>query len=113
MLSPLASKLDSALNSDLDRPWCVHRLYDLDPSAATATDRDSGLMLVQRAADELVAAGQAVREYVSATGIGVHCEDALYWSPQAQRTQLAQFGPEYESPTILYRLASHFRCHGL
>jgi hypothetical protein len=112
-LSPLAAQIDSALNSDLERPWCVHRLYELDPAAPTATDRDSGLTLVQRAADELVAAGRAKREYVSATGIGVHCEDALYWSPRAHRAALAEFGPEYESPTVLHRLASHFRCRGL
>ena len=71
------------------------------------------LALTQNAAEELVREGRVCREYVSTVGIGVHCEDSLYWLPLVGRTCLADFGPEYESPVILQRLASHFQCHGL
>jgi hypothetical protein len=113
-LSELASRIDSALQSDVERPWCVHRLYEeLLLSIAPESSRDDLLLLTQRSADELVALGLARREYVSAISIGVHCEDSLYWSSQSQKLRLADFGPDYEWPTVLQRLGSHFRCHGL
>jgi hypothetical protein len=112
-LSPLASRIEHTLTEDVDRPWCVHRLYEEVVAAPGPGGRESMLELTQRAADELVAVGRARREYVSAIGIGVHCEDALYWAPNCQQSCLADFGPEYESPTILHRMASHFQCRGL
>ncbi len=71
------------------------------------------LEVTRRAADDLVTEGRAQREFVSAIGIGVQCEDSLYWSAGCRKRTLADFGPEYESPTVLRRLASHFQCHGL
>ena len=112
-LSALAMRLGESLDSDLDRPWCKHRLYEEVVLPHGWTDRENMLLVTERAADELVAAGRARREYISAIGIGVHCEDSLYWSPKANRSALADFGPEFESPTVLRRLASHFQCHGL
>jgi len=112
-LSALATQIDSALSGDLDRPWCVHRLYEELLAAPGGASQDHMLVATQQAADELVAAGRARREYVSATAIGVHCEDALYWSARSERLQLIEFGPEFESPTLLRRLASHVQCHGL
>ncbi|HXQ79452.1 MAG: hypothetical protein WB788_06495 [Thermoplasmata archaeon] len=112
-VSPLALRIDAALNQDLDRPWCVHRLYEELPLPPVPESREDKLIITQRAADELVTVGRAQREYVSATAIGVHCEDVLYWSTKARRVHLADFGPEFESPTVLQRLASHFQCRGL
>jgi hypothetical protein len=112
-LSPLATRIDVALNEDVDRPWCVHRLYEKLVSGQATASRDNMLEVTQRAAEELVRLGRARREYVSAIGIGVHCEDALYWTARSDRSQLSDFGPEYESPTILHRMASHFQCRGL
>jgi len=112
-LSPLASRIDAALTSDLERPWCVHRLYEEVTCAQGLGSRDDVLVLTERAAEEVVAAGRAQREFISATGIGVHCEDSLFWSTEAHRTQLTDFGPEYDSVTVMRRMASHFRCRGL
>jgi hypothetical protein len=112
-LSPLAAQLDSLMNADLSRPWCVHRLYEGVADRGQAADREVMLVATERAADELVVMGHARKEYVSAVAIGVHCEDCLYWSHDARRDRLADFGPEYEEPTILHRMASHFRCRGL
>jgi hypothetical protein len=107
------AEIDSALNEDLERPWCVHRLYEKLLAAPGPESRDIQLVKTQAAADELVHAGRAEREYVSASAIGVHCEDVLYWSNRAHKHHLAEFGPEFESPTVLQRLASHFQCRGL
>jgi len=95
------------------RPWCVHRLYEELVAPASARPRDDMLAVTRDAAEELVREGRAQREFVSATAIGVQCEDSLYWSFDSDRHHLAEFGPEYESPTILRRLASHIQCHGL
>ncbi|MFY9717384.1 MAG: hypothetical protein WAK40_05565 [Thermoplasmata archaeon] len=111
--SQLSSRIESTLNSDPERPWCVHRLYEELVAAREPGNREVLLEATQRAADALVVNGKAHREFVSAIGIGVHCEDALYWSKRSIKRSLADFGPEYESPTILRRLASHFQCHGL
>jgi len=112
-LSDLANRIEEALNGNVSRPWCVHRLYETLLSQGESRTRDSLLEITQHAADELVAAGRARREYVSAIAIGVHCEDALYWPARSPELRLSDFGPEFESPAILHRLASHFQCHGL
>jgi hypothetical protein len=109
----LPLRIEATLNDAPYRPWCVHRLYEELIPASVPSDRDGLLSQTQRAADALVLEGRAVRETVSALAIGVHCEDSLYWSPNAEKTRLEDFGPEYESPTILRRLASHMYCHGL
>jgi hypothetical protein len=109
----LKDRIEATLEEAPDRPWCVHRLYEVlltDPSAGT---RDDLLVVTRNAAEELVGEGRARREFVSAIGIGVHCEDSLYWARDSGKRHLADFGPEYESPTVLRRLASHFQCHGL
>jgi len=112
-LSPLATRIESALDSDLNHPWCVHRLYERLGPVVDLSARETLLETTQRAAEELVRTGRARREYVSAIAIGVHCEDSVFWSVDAKRECLAEFGPEYEAPTILNRMASHFQCHGL
>jgi len=112
-LSELATQVQEALNADLDRPWCVHRLYEQVLSAHGSGSRDDMLVVTQCAADELVAHRLARREYVSAVAIGVHCEDALYWSAHSPNQRLADFGPEFESPTVMRRMASHMTCRGL
>jgi len=112
-VSSLATRIDAALNGDVDRPWCVHRLYEELLATPGPATREDMLVLTQRAAEELVSAGRAQREYVSTSAIGVHCEDILYWSVRADRQKLSDFGPEFESPTVLRRLASHFQCRGL
>jgi len=112
-LSHLAIQIESALNDDLDRPWCVHRVYEEFLSSPGLGSREELLGVAQKAAEELVRAGRARQEYVSATSIGVHCEDTLYWSSRSARERLADFGPAYEWPTVVQRLGSHFQCRGL
>ena len=111
-LSELAARVDTTLRTGSDRPWCVHRLYE-ELVAGPGVGRDELLLVTQRAAEELVSSGRARREYVSATSIGVHCEDTLYWSVTSEKERLADFGPEYEWPTVVQRLGSHFQCRGL
>jgi hypothetical protein len=106
-------RIEAALNSKFERPWCMHMLLE-QVVRPIAGDADADLLEVtRRAADELTRSGRARREPVSALSIGVHCEDWVYWSVGSQKSTLAEFGPEYEAPTILYRLASHIQCHGL
>ncbi len=109
----LCERIARTLERDPDRPWCVHGLYEALVASGTDPRRDELLIETERAAEALVTKGRARREFISAIGIGVHCEDSVYWTPHAGKTNLAEFGPEYESPAILYRLASHIRCHGL
>ncbi|MCI4366352.1 MAG: hypothetical protein L3K08_01225 [Thermoplasmata archaeon] len=108
-----SERIEAALNAKLDRPWCLHRLCD-EVVRPIAPEGDANLLEVtKRAADELSRSGRARNEPVSALMIGVHCEDWVYWSAFSKKSKLSEFGPEYESPAILYRLASHFQCHGL
>ena len=109
----LKERIESVLDGSPDRPWCVHRLYEELVAGPSTSARDDMLVVTRNTAEELVIEGRVRREFVSAIGIGVHCEDSLYWSRESEKTQLADFGPEYESPTVLRRLASHFECHGL
>jgi len=109
----LKVRIETALEETPYRPWCVHRLYEAIVAPGGPDAREDMLELTQRAAEELVREGLAQREFVSAIGIGVHCEDSLYWSRESEKRTLADFGPEYESPTVLQRLASHFQCRGL
>lgn len=109
----LKDRIETVLDETPDRPWCVHRLYEELLATGSPNSREVLLEVTRRAADELVDDGRAQREFVSAIGIGVHCEDSLYWPNDSGKRTLADFGPEYDSPTILRRLASHFQCHGL
>jgi hypothetical protein len=109
----LKEQIETALQETPERPWCVHRLYEELLAARAPGGREDMLLLTHQAADALVMEGRAHREYVSAVGIGVQCEDSLYWSSTSDKKSLVDFGPEYESPTVLRRLASHFQCHGL
>ena len=109
----LKLRIEATLEETPERPWCVHRLYEALVASRMPNDREEMLDATRNAAEELVVEGRARREFVSAIGIGVHCEDSLYWSPDSPQNTLADFGPEYESPTVLRRLASHFQCHGL
>jgi len=88
-------------------------MYEDLISPPDSTSRDDQLVVIQRAAEELVARGHVRREAISAVSIGVHCEDTLYWSVEANKLRLADFGPEYEWPTVLQRLGSHIQCRGL
>jgi hypothetical protein len=106
-------RIEAALNARSEKPWCLHRLCDeIVRPMAPVGDMDL-LEMTKRAADELSRSGRARIEPVSALTIGVHCEDWVYWSAHSAKLTLAEFGPEYEAPAILYRLASHFQCHGL
>jgi hypothetical protein len=109
----LKDRILLTIDGDPARPWCVHRLYEELLARRGPERREENLLQTQQAADSLVADGRARREFVSAVGIGVHCEDSLYWSMQASQRRLADFGPEYESPIVLQRLASHVQCQGL
>jgi hypothetical protein len=109
----LKDRIETVLGTTPNRPWCVHRLYEELVATGSPNAREVMLVATRQAADELVYEGRAQREFVSAIGIGVHCEDSLYWPRTSERHHLSDFGPEYESPTILRRLASHFQCHGL
>jgi hypothetical protein len=109
----LKDRIERTLEETPYRPWCVHRLYEELIVTGAPDAREHMLEVTQRAAEELVAEGRAQREFVSAIGIGVHCEDSLYWCRESEKLRLADFGPEYESPTVLRRLASHFQCRGL
>jgi hypothetical protein len=109
----LALRVQQALDRDPDRPMCIHRLYEEVIAPVHEGALEPMLDVTQRIADEVVARGRARKESVSALSIGVHCEDCMYWSMRSSRTRLEDFGPAYESPAILNRLASHFRCHGL
>lgn len=111
--SELADRIQRALDGSPEQPWCVHRLYEEIIAPQGYDDRSVGLDVTRHASELLVETGRAKFEQVSATSIGVHCEDALYWSTHSPRLRLAEFGPQYESPTMLRRLASHFQCHGL
>ncbi len=109
----LANRVADFLEQNSGRPFCYHGLYEELLAPLARGDRDTLLDATRAAADRAVQNGRARREYVSATAIGVHCEDSMYWSVRSACTRLEQFGPEYESPTILARLGSHIRCHGL
>lgn len=109
----LRARVEGLLDSDLDRPWCVHRLYEELYDERTRGNREEDLRATERAADALVDARRARREVISATSIGIHCEDSLYWSARSGRSSLGEFGPEFESPAILRRLGSHLFCRGL
>ena len=112
-LPGLIDRIESTLDADPEQPWCVHRLSEALLGDDGDERRDARIDEAQQAADRAVGLGRARREYVSAISIGVHCEDAVYWSSRSPKRQLAEFGPEYEAPTVLHRLASHVRCHGL
>jgi hypothetical protein len=109
----LVERITAVLEENPERPMCIHRLYEEVVANLMPGERDSMLGVTERAADEVVAQGFARKEFVSAISIGVHCEDCMYWSVQSKRQRLEEFGPAYESPAILNRMASHFRCHGL
>lgn len=110
---PLKERIAATLDDHPDEPWCVHRLFETLTPPIGLFDRDRGLDAARHAADQLTDEGRARRELVSAVSIGVHCDDSVYWSLHSGKTHLADFGPAYESPTILRRLGSHFECHGL
>jgi len=111
--TPLSARIQALLEEESDRPWCVHRLYERLYAGAPESERAASLAETHRAADELYFAQLARREYVSAISIGIHCDDTLFWSVRSNAVRLADFGPEYESPTILRRIGSHFVCRGL
>lgn len=106
-------RIEAALNERPDRPYCQHRLYREVVAPAIDPGSSDLLMATQLAGRELAKEGRARCEAVSTLSIGVHCEDWVFWSMRSSRTRLDEFGPDYESPAILYRLASHFQCHGL
>ncbi|HEY6238839.1 MAG TPA: hypothetical protein VIZ68_06615 [Thermoplasmata archaeon] len=112
-LVQLMDQIETVLEEKPYRPWCIHRLYEELAPSREAKSREGLIQLMERAADEVTREGRAQHEPVSAIAIGVHCQDSLYWSAHSEKHRLEEFGPEYESPTILRRLASHFECRGL
>jgi len=109
----LRERVRATLEQEPFRPWCVHGLYEELADMLGLMDRDAMLMRTQLAADELAADGEFCREAIRAYTIGVECQDTLYWSKRSGNAKLEEFGPDYESPTILRRLGAHFQCHGL
>ena len=105
--------VEDALNHDLERPWCVHRLVEEVIRPAGSATRTISWKSSNKRAWPYVGEGRAQFELVSALAIGAHCEDALFWSARAHQRELADFGPEYEAPWVLERLVSHFQCRGL
>ncbi|HKV90414.1 MAG TPA: hypothetical protein VJQ43_04350 [Thermoplasmata archaeon] len=112
-IASLQDRIEAAVNDEPYRPWCVHRLHEELADAIPLADREHMFLMTQLAADQLAAMGRIQREEVNAVTIGVHCQDTLYWSPQAGKRRVEEFGPDYESPTLLRRLGAHFQCHGL
>jgi hypothetical protein len=112
-IDALAEEIRRALETDLERPWCVHRLYEEVVSASGKFPLDDLLLKTELAANYLAQTGRARREGISALAIGVHCQDTLYWSLRAPQERLVDFGPEYDAPEVLNRLVRHFQCHGL
>jgi len=113
VIEGLMAQIASAVETDLERPWCIHRLYEEVVSPSGQFPLDDLLLKTELAANQLAAKGAIRAEPVSTVSIGVHCQDSLYWSVRCPHHSLAEFGPEYETPRVLYRLASHFRCQGL
>lgn len=109
----LRDRIEAAVNEEPYRPWCVHRLHEEVAELYSDEDREYQLMATHLAADQLADRGKLQRQEVSAVTIGVHCQDTLYWSPEAGYTSVDEFGPDYESPALLRRLGAHFQCHGL
>jgi hypothetical protein len=109
----LMDRIESALNQDLGRPWCVHGLLEEVAKPFEPEEREDLLLRTRLAADMLVDHGRARFEPVNAIAIGVRCQDWTYWSARSPNDHLEQFGPEYETPVVLRRLVSHFQCHGL
>jgi hypothetical protein len=113
-LARLEAAIETSLNGEPDRPRCVHGLCEelLHPGN-TVEVRDEMLSRTRLAAEDLVEHGRARRRFVSATAIGAHCEDSVYWSIASPNRELAEFGPDFEDLAIARRLAAHFVCHGL
>jgi hypothetical protein len=112
-IEALMQEIAQVVESDLDRPWCVHRIYEEAVSPGGRFPLDDLLLKTELAANQLAAEGRLCAEAVSTVSIGVHCQDSVYWSLRSPHRKLEEFGPDYESPRVLYRLASHFRCRGL
>jgi hypothetical protein len=109
----LKERIEANLNDSLDRPICVHGLYETIKEADPAAHRDDLVECVRAAAEDLVQEGHAQHAYVSAIAIGAHCEDEVFWSARSPNRHLEEFGPEFEQLAVARRLASHFECHGL
>jgi hypothetical protein len=109
----LRRRIRSTLEEAPYRPWCIHGLHEEFGKGAEGRAREESLNRLERLAEDLVREGVARQESVSAVSIGVRCEDSLFWSSRSPNTRLEEFGPEFESPTILRRLASHVTCRGL
>lgn len=112
-IEALMDRIGAALDQDPDRPWCLHGLYERVAKPFDGAEREDLLLRTRLAADLLVDHGRARFEVVNALAIGVQCQDWTYWSARSPHVRLEQFGPEYESPTVLRRLVSHFECRGL
>lgn len=109
----LKAHIESNLHDSVDRPICVHGLYESLKDDLPSTGRDDLVEKVRSAAEALVAEGQARHAYVSAIAIGAHCEDEVFWSSRSPHQRLEEFGPEFDPMEVARRLASHFVCHGL
>jgi hypothetical protein len=109
----LQEQIEASLNESLERPICVHGLYETVKDADPAAPRDDLVERVRSAAENLVREGHAQHAYVSAIAIGAHCEDEVFWSSRSPCQRLEEFGPEFDPLAVARRLASHFECHGL
>ena len=112
-LDGLKDQIESTLNESIDRPICIHGLYETVKEGDLGAARGELVERVRAAAENLVQEGHAHRAYVSAIAIGAHCEDEVFWSARSPHRKLAEFGPEFEQLAVARRLASHFECHGL
>src|SRR5271169_2543746 len=104
----LMVRIEAALDADPERPWCVHRLYEELVTPMDRGQREFMLEETERAAEALVDKGLVHHERISAISIGVHCQDSVYWSSRSDKQRLEEFGPEFQEPAVLRRLASHF-----
>jgi hypothetical protein len=109
----LKDQIEANLNESIDRPICVHGLYETIREADPSARREDLVESVRAAAEDLVQEGHALHAYVSAIAIGAHCEDEVFWSSRSPNQRLEEFGPEFEQLTVARRLVSHFECHGL
>ena len=105
-LDSLMTKLQSQVDANPDRPWCVHEMYDAVGSHVVGEDM---LVETQRALNHLARNGR-----IHSSGMIVErsegvCDDWFYWSTKAAKDDLGDFGPKWRFPALSEKIQSHCR----